>query len=147
MFRFFLAVCAILTSLFFLSSCNASKNREKKLIMASDSSYYPYEYLNQFSKLEGFDIDLAKELAKKLHKKLVIKLIPFDQQGEALQKGEIDIFLNGMTITPEREEKYILIPYHSNPVREYFLAFWKSIPDQITSIEDFKNQPGLSIST
>ena len=114
--------------------------------MASDASYYPYEYLNQFSKLEGFDIDLAEALSKKLDKTLVIKSIPFNEQNEALQKGKIDILLNGMTITPEREKEFILIPYHHDPVRNYFLAFWKSIPKEIHSIKDFKNYPKLTIS-
>lgn len=135
-----------LSVLVLFSGCDLFKSRDEKLIMGLDPTYYPYEYLNQFSKLEGFDIDFAKLLAEKMHKTLVMKSMPFYEQKIALEKGDIDIILNGMTITPEREKEFTFVPYHSSPVKDYYLVFWKEIPDDIQAIADFEKNPNWSIS-
>jgi len=50
----------------------------------------------------GFDVDLANIMATALNAKLVIKVMPFKELIPALKKGEIDIIISNMTITPQR---------------------------------------------
>lgn len=138
-------VSALLSMLIIMGSCMTK--RKDKLIMATDYSYFPYEYTNVVGEAEGFDLEIAKELAKVLNKKLVIVTMPFYDQPKALEEGTIDMILNGLTITPERSKRFILIPYHNNPVHSYFLAFNHSIPEDIKSIDDFRNKSRRIIGT
>jgi len=50
----------------------------------------------------GFDIDLATTMATSMNAKLVIKVMPFEKLIVALKKGEIDMIISNMTMTPER---------------------------------------------
>lgn len=145
--RHFIKPFSLLLSILILfSGCNLFTPREQKLIIGVDPTYYPYEFLDQLSKLKGFDIDLAELIAKKMDKSLVIESIPFYEQPKALEEGKIDMILAGMTITPEREKKFIFVPYHSAPVHNYYLVFWNKIPNGIHTIADFEKRPEFTIS-
>ena len=62
-------------------------------------------------KLSGADIDIAQRLAKDMGVAVDIKTLEWDQLIPALQRGEIDLIIAGLTITPERA----LQVYFSNP--------------------------------
>ncbi len=145
LFRYSLFV-ALLAMVSF-SGCDFRHDRSKQLVMATDYSYYPFEYYNVVGKPEGFDLDFAKLLARQMGKELVLQTIPFPDQPQALDEGKIDILLNGMTITPERQTLFDMVPYHQNPVDHYDLAFYKSVPPSIHSIEDFEGRPEYTIAT
>ncbi|MDP1603238.1 MAG: transporter substrate-binding domain-containing protein [Legionella sp.] len=71
--------------------------------------YYPPYVL---SMNEGFDIDLIRLLFQRL--KLTYNLVPmdFNKLFTALDKGEIDIAIAGILISPDKEKKYIFsLPY------------------------------------
>ena len=60
----------------------------------------------------GLDIDIAKTMAAALNAKLVIKVIPFKKLIPALKKGEIDMIISNMTITPRRNAEVAFVgPY------------------------------------
>lgn len=60
----------------------------------------------------GFDIDLAKTMAASMGVKLEIKVIDFEKLIPALKKGEIDMIISNMTITPERNTQVAFVgPY------------------------------------
>jgi len=60
----------------------------------------------------GLDIDIAKTMASALNAKLVIKVIPFNKLITALKKGEIDMIISNMTITPKRNAEVAFVgPY------------------------------------
>ena len=60
----------------------------------------------------GYDADLAMVLAESMGVTLKIVETPFSQLLEALEKGEIDIIMSGMTITMERNMKVAFVgPY------------------------------------
>lgn len=75
-----------------------------KLVLGTSPDYPPYEFINGKNEIVGFDIEIAKELAKDLGVKLEIKDMKFDGLLAALQSGNVDIVLAGMTPTDERKQ-------------------------------------------
>jgi len=86
------------------------------LMVGSEIGYPPMEYTTDDG-LEyiGFDIDFAKRLAELLGLKAEFINTAWDGIFFGLEKGEYDIIISSVSITPERAEKYILTePYVSN---------------------------------
>lgn len=78
-----------------------------KIVLGTSADYPPYEFhksINGKDEIIGFDIEIAKEIAKELGVKLEIKDMKFDGLLPALQAGNIDFILSGMTPTPERTQ-------------------------------------------
>lgn len=67
-------------------------------------NYAPLAYKDQ-GQLTGIDVAAAEVLGQQLGRKTEFVEKSFDQLIPALQAGEIDIIMSGMTITPERSEK------------------------------------------
>lgn len=62
--------------------------------------------------LQGFDMDLAKLMADVMEVKVEFKVMPFDHLITAVQKGEVDMVISNMTITPERNTHVAFVgPY------------------------------------
>ncbi|OPJ57019.1 ABC transporter substrate-binding protein [Alkalithermobacter paradoxus] len=78
-----------------------------KLVMGTSADYPPYEFhkeINGKHEIVGFDIEIAKEIAKDLGVELEIKDMRFDGLLAALQSGNVDIVIAGMTPTEERKQ-------------------------------------------
>lgn len=77
-----------------------------KLVIGTSADYPPYEFHSLAGGKDvvvGFDIAIAEEIAKDLGVKLEIKDMQFDGLLAALQAGNIDIVISGMTPTDERK--------------------------------------------
>jgi ABC-type amino acid transport substrate-binding protein len=60
----------------------------------------------------GIEVDLARAIAGLMGAKLTIVQKPFGELLDALQKGEVDLVMSGMTITAERNLKVAFVgPY------------------------------------
>ncbi len=57
------------------------------------------------NEIVGFDIDLAKEAAKRMGVEVKFQPVIWDTVIEELNNGNIDVIWNGLSITPERQEK------------------------------------------
>ncbi|HSC75210.1 MAG TPA: transporter substrate-binding domain-containing protein [Pseudomonadales bacterium] len=66
---------------------------------------YPPLAYKDHGQLTGIDVAAAEVLGQKLGRKPEFVEKSFNQLIPALQAGEIDIIMSGMTITPERSEK------------------------------------------
>ena len=53
-------------------------------------------------KVVGFDIDMARLMASGMNVKLKITVLPFDQLLPALERGDVDVVISNLTMTPER---------------------------------------------
>mgnify|MGYP001828921954 CR=1 FL=1 len=72
----------------------------------------PMNTRNRQGGLMGFDVDLARAMAAAMRVKLEIKVMPFGDLMEALERDEIDMIISGMAITPARTEKVSFVgPY------------------------------------
>lgn len=80
-------------------------NDGKPLIVGTDTSYLPFEYLDEATgEYVGFDIDILKAIADEVG--FTYELNPMDFSGiiPALQTNNIDVGIAAMTITEERKQ-------------------------------------------
>lgn len=127
----------IFTAILFFGCENTSKVDEgHPLIVGLNANYPPYESYNQDGEIEGLDIDVAKILGQKLGLEVTIKDISFDALILALNQGKIDLIISGMSMTASRQKEIAMISYQGESVKQLSLAFWKDIPNQITSLKD-----------
>jgi polar amino acid transport system substrate-binding protein len=78
---------------------------EKGILRVGVSPFIPWVFKGKGEKLVGFEIDVAKKLAKDMG--VTPKFISYDWEKliPALNRGEIDIIIAGMAITPQRALK------------------------------------------
>ncbi len=85
---------------------------------------------------DGYDVKISQDIADKLGKKLVVKKIVWDGLQPALESGEIDAVIAGMTANDEREEGMdFTTPYYSSDM--VLIVPKDSEMASATSIQDF----------
>ena len=77
---------------------------EGKLHMSTNAAFPPYEMTTDDGGFEGIDVEVADAIAKKLGLELVVDDMGFDAALTAVQTGQSDIAMAGITITEERLE-------------------------------------------
>jgi polar amino acid transport system substrate-binding protein len=84
-----------------------------KLRVGTSGTQPPYTVVSKAGDVIGFEMDLAEFLADAMGVELVIVQKPFNELLAALEKGEVDMVMSGMTMTPERNLKAFFVgPYH-----------------------------------
>lgn len=82
-----------------------SAQAKKKIIVGHDTNFMPFEFKDpKTGKYVGFDIDMWKLIAEKLDIKYELQPMDFNGLIPALQSGNIDAAIAGMTIKSEREK-------------------------------------------
>ncbi len=141
-----------------LTGCNNSKNtsnnsektenvtiinkikKSGKIVLGTCADYPPYEFHKQINgkdEIVGFDIEVAKEIAKDLDVDLEIKDMDFNGLLAALQTGNVDFVIAGMTPTPEREKNVDFTKRYYEA--EQGLLVRTEDKDKFKSIDDLKN--------
>jgi len=101
-----------------LSACGTKENENAKndggkkesdkkvLVMGTSADYPPFEYVDtaKGEDIIGFDVDLAKKIAKKTGYEIKVKDIEFSGLIPAIETGQVDFVLAGMTPTEERKK-------------------------------------------
>ena len=77
---------------------------EGKLHMSTNAAFPPYEMLTDDGGFEGIDVEVAEAIAGKLGLELVVDDMGFDAALTAVQQGQSDIAMAGITVTDERLE-------------------------------------------
>ncbi|MGH6931913.1 MAG: transporter substrate-binding domain-containing protein [Dongiaceae bacterium] len=78
--------------------------QNKKLINAVDAEYPPFSFRNANNEMDGFDVDVAKEVAKRLGVELEHVTPSWDVITAGKWAGRWDICVGSMTATKERGE-------------------------------------------
>lgn len=76
-----------------------------KLVLGLDDTFAPMGFRDGSGEIVGFDIDLAKEVASRMGVALEIKPIDWSSSILSLNKGDIDVLWNGVTINESRKEQ------------------------------------------
>ena len=72
----------------------------------------PFTALSKEGTLMGYEVTLAEYLAEAMGVKLKLVRKPFAELLPALQNRDVDIVMSGLTITPERNVKFVFVgPY------------------------------------
>jgi ABC-type amino acid transport/signal transduction systems, periplasmic component/domain len=75
-----------------------------KIVVGTEATYPPYEYLDDSANFAGCDIWLAQQIADAIGVQLEIQDMDFDGIIPAVQSGLVDIGIAAFTKTPERAE-------------------------------------------
>ncbi|MDR3050221.1 MAG: basic amino acid ABC transporter substrate-binding protein [Oscillospiraceae bacterium] len=75
------------------------------LILGTECSFPPFEYIGDDGQPAGFDIEIGKLIAAKLGRELVVEDMAFDGLLMALDAGKIDLAIAAMTITEEKQQQ------------------------------------------
>lgn len=82
------------------------------LVMGTNATFKPFEYKDG-DKVIGFDVELAEEIAKNLGAELKIEDMSFDGLLPALESGQIDLAVAGMSVTEDRAKNALFSdPYY-----------------------------------
>ena len=77
---------------------------EGKLHMSTNAAFPPYEMTTDDGGFEGIDVEVAQAIAEKLGLELVVDDMGFDAALLAVQNGQSDIAMAGITVTDDRLE-------------------------------------------
>ena len=79
---------------------------KSKYIIASDSSFAPFVFQNSSNQYTGIDMDLIKAIAKDQGFEIEITNPGFDAAISAVQAGQADGIIAGMSVTDARKETF-----------------------------------------
>ncbi|MFV0519883.1 MAG: transporter substrate-binding domain-containing protein [Lachnospirales bacterium] len=74
-----------------------------KIYAATNPTYAPFEYMDG-TEMVGFDIDLLNEVAELAGLEVVYTALDFDLIIPAVQSGQYDLGMSGISVTEERKE-------------------------------------------
>ncbi|MGO3884857.1 MAG: ABC transporter substrate-binding protein/permease [Mycetocola sp.] len=105
-------------------------------VIGTDSTYAPFEFTGEDGEVVGIDMDLLRGIAANQGFTVEIKRLGFDAAVQALQAGQVDAVIAGMTITDEREKVFdFSTPYFDTGVQLGVLE-----DSEIASYEDLEGQ-------
>ena len=83
-----------------------------ELVVGTMGNMPPLNMTSKDGEIFGLEPDLARLMAKDMNVKVKFITKPFNELLPALQNGQVDMVLSGMTITPERNLKVAFVgPY------------------------------------
>jgi polar amino acid transport system substrate-binding protein len=109
---------------------------EGTMQVSTDPNYEPQSFLNDQGELEGFDIDVAKELGARLGVEVEFATPTFDLVQAGGWNGQWDVSVGSITITVDRLDRLDFTdPYYYTPAQ---LAATEE--SGITDIDGFANE-------
>ncbi len=83
-------------------AANTPPQESKNIVIATESSFKPFSYLDNTGKLVGFEIDLANALCQEMKATCDIQSQDWESLIPSLQAKKSDAIMAGMSVTPER---------------------------------------------
>ncbi len=119
----FMALLMTAALTFSLAGCGSAETAnevsdgKKVYVIATDTTFAPFEFENDEGEMVGIDLDLLEAIAQDQGFEYELQLIGFSAAVTALEAGEVDAVIAGMSITDERAEKYDFSePYYDSGV-------------------------------
>jgi polar amino acid transport system substrate-binding protein len=115
----------------------AAQNRE--LVVASSATYAPFAFENKDKQIVGFDIDIITAIAKQQGLKIKIVNTPWSGIFAALNNGDVDLVISGVTINDKRKQSYDFSP-------PYFIAHQLIAVPKSSTVTTLKSLAGKKIA-
>lgn len=149
-----LVLTAALASAMLLSSCSGGPDAGRGgsgsdssgvLRVATEGTYAPFSFHDPGSnQLTGYDVEVAKAVGAKLGKKVEFSETQFDSIFAGLESDRYDVIANQVTITPEREAKYLFsAPYTVSSG----VVVTRADDDSVHSLADVKGKRSAQSTT
>ncbi|MFV0560895.1 MAG: amino acid ABC transporter substrate-binding protein/permease [Enterococcus sp.] len=119
--------------------------KKEEYVIASDSAFAPFEFKNSDGEYEGIDVKLMERIAELQGFTIRMDYRGFSAAVQALESGQADGMIAGMTITDERKQSFdFSTPYFESGIQ---LAVQKG-NDDIKSYSDLKGKKvGAKVGT
>lgn len=115
----------------------------KAFKVGSDTTYPPFEFIDDAtSEIVGFDVDVANAICEKINCTVNFNTTAWDGLFAALDAGEFDLAISGISITEERDQTFDFTgPY-------YFVtpALAVRSEDEALTLDDFTNNTELTLA-
>ncbi|ABR47449.1 extracellular solute-binding protein, family 3 [Alkaliphilus metalliredigens QYMF] len=113
--------------------------------VGTSGGYHPYTFMNDDDTLDGFEIDTWNEIGERANLEIQFETSAFSGLFGMLDSNRINTIANQITMTAEREEKYLFTePYVFSGAQ----ILVKGDNDSITSLEDLKGKRvGVSLGS
>ncbi len=72
------------------------------MVVGIAADYKPFEFYGTTYQMEGYDVDLIRDIASQLLLNIKLEDTTFPGLGNALRLGEIDVAISALSVTPER---------------------------------------------
>lgn len=147
-----LSVAIIGVMVFSLSACGKKDNNTNQshldkvkssgtLVLGTSADYPPYEFhknIDGKDTIVGFDIAIAEEIAKDLGVTLEVKDMDFDGLLAALNTGNVDMVMAGMSPDDTRRKKADFSNIYYNALQDIIIR--TEDKDTFNSLEDFNGK-------
>jgi len=105
-------ICISVIILFGLFAYNKTRKPEqypeiKTIVVGLDDAFPPIGFRTKTGDLTGFDVELAREAIRRMGYTAIFKPVIWDSVILSLNKKDIDVIWNGMTITDKRKKEII----------------------------------------
>lgn len=114
----------------------ATDSEKNVYIIGTDTTFAPFEFENDEGKFVGIDLDLLKAIAENQGFEYELRSLGFNAAVTALEAGQVDGVIAGMSINPDREKKYDF----SNPYYESKTGVAVKPDSDITSLDDLSGK-------
>ena len=84
----------------------AADDAAKTYIIATDTTFAPFEFQNEAGEFVGIDLDLLAAIAEDQGFEYELQALGFNAAVQALEAGQADGVIAGMSITDARKEKF-----------------------------------------
>ncbi len=113
--KFMSALVAMLMVAIMLVGCGSAESANT-IKFGTNAEFPPFEFVTAtgvIGEYDGIDMAIAKEIGTSIGKEAVIENMEFDSLLIALQNGQIDAVIAGMTVTEDRKESVdFSMPYY-----------------------------------
>ena len=82
------------------------RQQAEKYIIATDTAFPPFEFTNAEGNFVGIDVDIVNAIAEEKGFEVEFQSLGFDAALLAVQTGQADGVIAGMSITDERKETF-----------------------------------------
>ncbi len=128
-----LAVMLIMVTMF--AGCSANDDNSKYTI-ATDTTFAPFEYQDENGEYVGIDIELIAAIAEDQGFEYELQPLGFDAACAALESAQVDGVIAGMSIKPDRLEKYDF----SEPYFDSAVVIAAKADSGIKTLDDLKGK-------
>ena len=99
------------------TGCGKKEEAANTITFGTNAEFPPFEYVTSqgtIGEYDGIDMAIAKKIGEDIGKEAVINNMEFDSLLIALDQGQVDAVIAGMTVTDERKEAYdFSTPYYT----------------------------------
>ena len=145
-------ILILLSVLLLLASCSSEKEDDSNtFVVGMECDYAPFNWtsndsssgiaINEVDYADGYDVRIAMKIADSLGKQLVVKKYDWDSLIVALNNGDIDAVIAGMTDTEERRQAVNF----TSPYYESKMVIIVDKDSELANINDIQQLSGYKV--